>query len=428
MRGPAKITWVLLVCTLLAFGCSYHGAVDPHFYTGHPGRTDKIQASVAVAKPKHIKPVRAGGDLGDRYTIEVAGGLRAGVCKMFRETFREVINGTSCSEASRVDYIAYWDFEARPVLRNHWNGDMTITTKLNVDIVGAKTGREIATYDKTHSFLYQNPGSVQFLNFLTGLSCFTLSPITLPAIVELAGNHGETLLEENLRSDLGTIAEEIRRDKYKLKRIEMPESHRARVSPGDEKGPEQKIHSQYDNLIDCVVIVTTDDGFGSGFFVSKDGYIITNAHVVGEAGKVSIRQHQGRTLMAQVISTDHKRDLALLRAPLSGASYLSLAPLSAASQGTDLLAIGTPEGFGWSVSKGIVSGVRSTAGRTWIQTDTAINKGSSGGPLIIGKTGRVVGINTLKYPDDASEGLNFAIAAQEIPKAFPQIKRIQAQE
>jgi len=88
-----------------------------------------------------------------------------------------------------------------------------------------------------------------------------------------------------------------------------------------------------------------------------------------------------------------------------------------------VLAIGTPEGFDWSITKGIVSAWRPSANCTLIQTDTAINRGNSGGPLISLKTGKVVGVNTLAFKKHIAEGLNFAVSSQDIIESFPEIQK-----
>lgn len=86
--------------------------------------------------------------------------------------------------------------------------------------------------------------------------------------------------------------------------------------------------------------------------------------------------------------------------------------------GADVLAVGAPEGFSWTVSKGIVSAIRDAGGLRIIQTDAPINRGNSGGPLILIESGRVIGVNTLKLRRDGAEGLGFAVSAQNVRAAF----------
>lgn len=162
-------------------------------------------------------------------------------------------------------------------------------------------------------------------------------------------------------------------------------------------------------------------GIGSGFIIRGDGVIVTNAHVIGGAAKVSVALRDGTTYSAKVIGVDETNDLAVIRI---SAPKLPIAPLGTS---TDLLvgewtiAIGNPFGFVLgnsepSVSVGVVSAVgRNLAGRAdgggvyvdMIQTDAAINPGNSGGPLV-NASGEVIGINTLVRSGPGA-GLGFAI-------------------
>ncbi len=164
-------------------------------------------------------------------------------------------------------------------------------------------------------------------------------------------------------------------------------------------------------------------GIGSGFVVRADGVIVTNAHVIAGASKVSIAMRDGTTYDAKVVGVDEGNDLAVLRIQ---ASDLPIAPLGSSADllvGEWSIAIGNPYGFLLgntepSVSVGVVSAVgRNLAGRTegggayvdMIQTDAAINPGNSGGPLV-NAAGEVVGVNSSIYsPSGGSIGLGFAI-------------------
>ncbi len=159
-------------------------------------------------------------------------------------------------------------------------------------------------------------------------------------------------------------------------------------------------------------------GLGSGVIIDADaGYILTNNHVVEDAQTVEVRLHDDRILRAEVVGTDPKTDLAVIKVRAEG---LQAAPLH---EGTDLrvgqwvLAVGSPFGLTRTVTAGIVSAVgRGSMGITdygdFIQTDAAINRGNSGGPLI-DLRGRVVGINTAIFsPNGGSSGIGFSIPSQ----------------
>jgi serine protease Do len=139
-------------------------------------------------------------------------------------------------------------------------------------------------------------------------------------------------------------------------------------------------------------------GRGSGFIISRDGYILTNNHVVDEASSVQVKLSDGRELTAKVIGKDPKTDLALIK--IDGAGDLPVLPLgdSAALQvGEPVMAIGNPFGLEQTVTTGIVSATGRLIGsgpyEDFIQTDASVNPGNSGGPLINAR-GEAVGINS----------------------------------
>jgi S1-C subfamily serine protease len=160
----------------------------------------------------------------------------------------------------------------------------------------------------------------------------------------------------------------------------------------------------------AVVTIETDIATGTGFFVAP-GLVLTNRHVIDGTSSMRVRFSDGGTSPAFVSSTASEADLALVRVatPPSPQPTLLLDHAKGVQVGEDVLAIGSPLGLLQStVTRGIVSAVRTVGGVTYVQTDAAINHGNSGGPLI-DKFGRVIGITTLKFT--SSESLGFAIAA-----------------
>jgi serine protease Do len=152
---------------------------------------------------------------------------------------------------------------------------------------------------------------------------------------------------------------------------------------------------------------------GSGFIISTDGYILTNAHVVDSADKITVRLTDKREFKARVIGADKRTDVALLKIDASGLPKISQGDPNLLKVGEWVVAIGSPFGFDSSVTAGIVS----AKGRAlpqenyvpFIQTDVAINPGNSGGPLFNMK-GEVVGINSQIYSRSGGYmGLSFAI-------------------
>jgi serine protease Do len=152
---------------------------------------------------------------------------------------------------------------------------------------------------------------------------------------------------------------------------------------------------------------------GSGFLISEDGYLLTNAHVVDRADKITVRLTDKREFKAKVIGADKRTDIALLKIEAAGLPTVKLGEPDRLKVGEWVIAIGSPFGFDSSVTAGIVS----AKGRSlpqdnfvpFIQTDVAINPGNSGGPLF-NMNGEVVGINSQIYTrSGGSMGLSFAI-------------------
>jgi serine protease Do len=152
---------------------------------------------------------------------------------------------------------------------------------------------------------------------------------------------------------------------------------------------------------------------GSGFIISEDGYILTNAHVIEGADEVDVRLTDKRELKARVIGSDKRTDVALIKVDAKGLSYVKFGDPSRLKVGEWVVAIGSPFGFENTVTAGIVS----AKGRSlpeenlvpFIQTDVAINPGNSGGPLF-NMRGEVVGINSQIYSRTGGfMGLSFAI-------------------
>ncbi|HMP44983.1 MAG TPA: trypsin-like peptidase domain-containing protein [Sphingopyxis sp.] len=183
-------------------------------------------------------------------------------------------------------------------------------------------------------------------------------------------------------------------------------------------------------------ITQEQQGGGSGFLISADGYIVTNNHVVsggprGEAvNEVIVTLTNRREYKAKIVGRDAASDLALLKIEATGLPFVKFNDSNDARVGDWVVAIGNPLGLGSTVTAGIISAVQRNLGQggaydRYIQTDTAINRGNSGGPLFDLK-GNVVGVNNMLIsPVGANIGVNFAIPADA---AIPVIEALRAGE
>ncbi len=167
-------------------------------------------------------------------------------------------------------------------------------------------------------------------------------------------------------------------------------------------------------------------GQGSGFFISSDGYAVTNNHVVDGADKVEVTTDDGKTYSAKVIGTDPRTDLALIK--VEGSSNFPFAKLSDSKPriGDWVLAVGNPFGLGGTVTAGIVSASGRDIGNgpydDFIQIDAPVNKGNSGGPAF-DTDGEVMGVNTAIYsPSGGSVGIAFSIPANTVKSVVAQLK------
>ena len=167
-------------------------------------------------------------------------------------------------------------------------------------------------------------------------------------------------------------------------------------------------------------------GVGSGFFISSDGYAVTNNHVVDHAKSVKVTTDDGSTYTAKVIGTDAKTDLALIK--VNGKSDFTYVKFedSTPRVGDWVVAVGDPFGLGGTVTAGIVSAkgrdIGSNPYDNYIQIDAPINKGNSGGPAF-DMTGNVIGVNTAIYsPSGGSVGIGFDIPAPTAKMVVAQLK------
>lgn len=163
------------------------------------------------------------------------------------------------------------------------------------------------------------------------------------------------------------------------------------------------------SVMPAIVLIETTTGRGSGFFVRHDT-LLTNVHVVQNDGYVTVRTHDGTTLNARVESRAPALDIAILKVaqPSSTQATIPLGTSTSLRAGQEIIVIGSALGtLQNSVSRGVMSGLRSAGGATLVQTDAATNPGNSGGPML-DRNGAAVGITTIGYK--GAQGLNFGVA------------------
>ncbi len=221
---------------------------------------------------------------------------------------------------------------------------------------------------------------------------------------KISGLKEDTDKSTKTLSDL--IKEVERQSNIELERVKR-DIDTVSVSAGDFSNIIQKV-------LPSVVSVLTDKGQGSGAFISDDGYVVTNYHVIQNANKLRIYTYDKETFDANLIGTDISLDIAVLKI---NATYtpLEFDDSNEVKVGEKVIALGNPGGLDFTVTEGIVSATGrkiSSNGIGYLQIDVALNPGNSGGPLVNSR-GKIIGINNLKLGGDF-EALGFAIPSNVV--------------
>jgi len=168
------------------------------------------------------------------------------------------------------------------------------------------------------------------------------------------------------------------------------------------------------DAVGSVVLIATGLGTGSGVLVSDDGYILTNEHVVGDEKDVRVRWSDGIETLAKVERVSKNRDVAIIKTDARDRTPLIL-KRGPVTPGQRVYAIGSPRGeaFEGTVSSGVISADRVIDGLRYIQSDTTVSPGSSGGPLL-DETGSVIGITVMGYQNNGPAGLNMFIPIGDV--------------
>ena len=249
---------------------------------------------------------------------------------------------------------------------------------------------------------------------------------------------GEIILErpDTYYIDLGFDLMPVPKDAVlRLSEVDPQSGQAVRVASADtlyrvsENRSDRPIREWVDQLGEAVALVQTPIGLGSGFVIHKDGYVVTNDHVIAGEHRISVtifKKNENELSKVtydnvRIVATSSDLDLALLKIEPKSAEEFNTVSLAAGNNavrdGQTVFAIGSPMGLDRTVSEGIISiANRVIGGRLYLQTTTQINPGNSGGPLF-NMRGEVVGVNNMKIAAIGAEGLGFAIS-MSVLKSF----------
>ncbi len=247
---------------------------------------------------------------------------------------------------------------------------------------------------------------VAALGLVWPLSQANAQPQNLPDFTELVERVGPAVVNIRTSEKARTAQAEMDPQMQEfLRRFGIPTPRRGAPRGDDDDAPQRR-------------------GVGSGFIISADGVLLTNAHVVDGADEVTVTLTDKREFKAKVLGADRRTDVAVLKIDTTGLSTVKVGDVSALKVGAWVVAIGSPFGFDNSVTAGIVSAKARDTGDflPLIQTDVAINPGNSGGPLL-NLRGEVVGINSQIYSQSGGfMGISFAIPIDEAIRVATELR------
>jgi S1-C subfamily serine protease len=405
-----------VLAALLLAACTYQGTLTDAGYTpsaGQSGAKDKIAASVAfiddgsIDKIELNNPNRPYG-----YKLAVGPAMKEAILGQLRASFRDVTVVSKPGDEDKADLYAIPDVAWVRV------PDPSAFAAYRVGLQMAFAAREsrqiIGGFREVVPMSFSPPGDAVAAGLAGAVTLFALAPVTEPMKADAVGKAIEQQAREAIGQVVHKLGDDIANDQRLRDRIDLVVGLGA-VQPSP--GAAAAVPSQYDKYLDAVVTIEAGRSLGAGFFISADGRILTCRHVVGDAQTVTVKDRAGHSFSGTVLGTNKDRDLALVKVEGAAFKTLALASERAPPVGRDVITIGTAHGLSWSVSKGIVSGIRSLRTAQVIQTDAAFSEGSSGGPLIDVTSGQVVGVASISM-GGVGNPANFAIAADEARKAF----------
>jgi S1-C subfamily serine protease len=345
------------------------------------------------------------------FKLNIGPAIRTALLEELRSSFKSVEVVRKPDPAlDKADLYAIPELKLAQILPAQ-NAEADFRLGVRLILVTRETKTVVGDYRQVVPVTIKAPLEARAATLAAVGSMFVLTPVVMPMRVDAVGREAEKTARAAIETAVRRLGDEMAGDR------DMQQVAAIATTLGPIKEPAHRAPSQFDKYLDSVVVVGTNDGTGSGFFVSRDGYIATVWHVVRGQKTVSITDRNGRTMEGEVVALSREHDLALIKVEGTNFRPLPLASEVAPPAGREVVAVGAAQDLPWSVSKGIVSAMRSFKSARAIQTDAALGPGSSGGPLIDVASGRVLGIVSLGLGNGRGYA-SIAIAADEVRKAF----------
>ncbi|MDD7578949.1 MAG: trypsin-like peptidase domain-containing protein [Elusimicrobia bacterium] len=422
---------ILLFFCLLVCGCNYHGRIRRNIYK-KPSFQEKVDLSVLVVNDRFIQQSVTLNGLDNyipaQYIFRTDDGAAVAAADALGTLFSQVDVGGK-RLASQYDYVAEIDYTVVPddihyryaIVGNEdlvWREKryypgLKTTVRLTLRRPGSRQAVILLDASRRHDVTLNTVGKTIY--WFNRVTLTLLYPVLSPAFMQTSGS----AIRKNLEKDLQECLSEI---------MNQLEENRIILSSGH--GPDYlpRRDGEYREMLEKTVYLEVPDGHGSGFFISPDGYILTNAHVVTNNRDVRFYLYRDMPFepsraeppfrYARVIKVNKERDLALLKAE-GEFPYFELEPdRSCYKTGDSVLVLGNPINNFWTVTQGIISALNNYYSTDEIQVDAAINPGNSGGPLVLKSSGKVIGVNSRSIMAHLGDGMGYAVSAYEAERTL----------
>lgn len=428
MNSLYKILSFLFIPFILS-ACNYNGKFKTGNYLSSNTDKNKISARVMVVSDRfiqkefifndqHLTPV-------NQYIIQLDEGAAVNAAEALYNVFQDV-SVDEYKNRKSYDYLAEIDYslEAVPLLNyqpllyyNEYarkNISFEFTTRVNLTLRNSKTDQAVISLKSQKTdpltlstakkiYYYANKASFNLLFFISS-----------PLYTQVMGGALRDKLQEDFNSCLQEIMEQLEEN---------------RIIFSSENKLFYRQDKQYEDLFKKTIYLLTDQGHATGFFITKNGYILTNAHAVGEERDLRYYLYEDLPFdqtsnslpfrYARVVRKNKSRDVALLKAEGDFPFFDIETNPNAYQTGQSVVAIGHPSVFFWGVSEGIISSSVNHNGVNILQTDAAVSFGNSGGPLVDTQSKKVVGIISWKHKENKDDlGTASAITACEVQRTL----------
>ncbi len=297
----------LLALPALIGGCTYNGQLESSFYTPSPHADlygQKFPMSIAVVEGPRLKSATFSASAGG-HAVEIP--LGDPLCGAIEAELRNIFAKTAIVDDAKkgeFDLYVYPEIDWVEVYRNTSRGVLGYRVKFQAQVRNVRNHYTVHKFATEKAVLYTPPPEALGAQAVMGASLFLLAPVTIPITTQAVGEKAKELIGGRLRKSFTSSAIRWRKTERSAmsppSTLLPPDTGAAASAAPARASVAKRRKSKYDALLDAVVKIRTADGFGSGFFITGNGLIVTNRHVVGDERTVSVKTRDGAVTLGQV--------------------------------------------------------------------------------------------------------------------------------